>query len=577
MKKYNVLGVILARSGSKGIKKKNIKLINGHPLISYSIYAGIKSKYITKLIVSTDSNKISSIAKKYGAEVPFLRPKKLAGDNVPSKAALKYSVLKAENFYKKKFDYIVELPAVAPCRTNHDVDKALKKLFTNKYDSVISFTRVYDKHPLRMKVINKSGFATDYDKKNPEPENSRRQDYAPCYVRNGAIYSMKRSTIIKKYSRMGKKIKPYIMDELKSVNIDEITDFYTAEKIIESGWCQNNPSQIIKEKNKIRYEDSKKNKSILISYSAEFFAKHKKEILKKYNIIFSNIKNVNKIKKKYLHNIKAWLVPTNGLTKINRKNLKFFQNLKFLVSPATGTTHLDLPEIKKRKIQIIKLENLKETKNIFASSEFCLLLILATLRKIKGAINVVNKGGWRNQEKYLRSNEISKFNFGIFGYGRIGKNVYKHLNIMKAKVNIYDPYINIKKKKLGFKKINNLSTFLKKTDFLLISSNVKKNNYGFFNYSKLKLLKKNAIIVNISRGEIVNEKDLLRLLKEKHLSGYGADIVSREDKILNGKSRLINFAKKHDNVLISPHVAGLTHESEKKAIGIVVKKVLRVN
>ena len=82
MKKYNILGVILARYGSKGIKKKNIKIIGGHPLLAYSIYAGIKSKYITKLIVSTDSNSIAKIARSYGAEVPFLRPKVLSGDKV---------------------------------------------------------------------------------------------------------------------------------------------------------------------------------------------------------------------------------------------------------------------------------------------------------------------------------------------------------------------------------------------------------------------------------------------------------------------------------------------------------------
>ena len=99
MKKYNILGVILARYGSKGIKKKNIKIIGGHPLLAYSIYAGIKSKYITKLIVSTDSNSIAKIARSYGAEVPFLRPKVLSGDKVSSKAALKHAVLKAEQFF----------------------------------------------------------------------------------------------------------------------------------------------------------------------------------------------------------------------------------------------------------------------------------------------------------------------------------------------------------------------------------------------------------------------------------------------------------------------------------------------
>ena len=130
--KKKVLGVILARSGSKGIKEKNIKKLGGHPLISYSIYAGLNSKNISKLIVSTDSKKIAKIAKNYGAETPFLRSKVLAKDKVPSKDALRDAVLKAEQIYNTKFEYVIEIPAVAPLRTGKDIDKALNLLFTNK-------------------------------------------------------------------------------------------------------------------------------------------------------------------------------------------------------------------------------------------------------------------------------------------------------------------------------------------------------------------------------------------------------------------------------------------------------------
>ena len=100
-KNRKVLGVILARSGSKGIKNKNIKELCGHPLISYSIYAGLNSKLISKLIVSTDSKKIAKISESYGANVPFLRKKILSRDKVPSKDALKDAVLNAEKIYKQ--------------------------------------------------------------------------------------------------------------------------------------------------------------------------------------------------------------------------------------------------------------------------------------------------------------------------------------------------------------------------------------------------------------------------------------------------------------------------------------------
>ena len=100
-RKKNVLGIILARGGSKGIKFKNIKNLCGHPLLSYSIYAGLNSKFISNLIVSTDNQKIAKIAKSYGAEVPFIRKKNLAGDKVPSKIPLRDAVLKAEKIFNK--------------------------------------------------------------------------------------------------------------------------------------------------------------------------------------------------------------------------------------------------------------------------------------------------------------------------------------------------------------------------------------------------------------------------------------------------------------------------------------------
>jgi len=90
------------------------------------------------------------------------------------------------------------------------------------------------------------------------------------------------------------------------------------------------------------------------------------------------------------------------------------------------------------------------------------------------------------------------------------------------------------------------------------------------------MLKKNAVVVNISRGEIIIEKDIIKLLNEKHISSFGTDVLTNENKILNGKNILVQYAKKNDNVLISPHIAGLTYESETKAIKIVLNKMINL-
>ena len=107
-KNISILCFILARGGSKVIPGKNIFPINNHPLISYTITAGLGSKYIKDVIVSTDDKKISKEAKSYGAKVPFLRPKKLAKDKTLSVDALRFTVLEYEKFTRKKFDYVIE-------------------------------------------------------------------------------------------------------------------------------------------------------------------------------------------------------------------------------------------------------------------------------------------------------------------------------------------------------------------------------------------------------------------------------------------------------------------------------------
>ena len=573
-KNRKVLGVILARSGSKGIKNKNIKELCGHPLISYSIYAGLNSKLISKLIVSTDSKKIAKISESYGANVPFLRKKILSRDKVPSKDALKDAVLNAEKIYKQKFDYIIEIPAVAPLRTKIDIDKTLKILFSNKYDSVISFTRVFDKHPLRMKKINSKGLIDHYDSKKPENEISRRQDFSKCFIRNGAIYSMKRETIIIKNSRMGDKIKPYIMNEIKSVNIDQITDFYTCEKLIEKGLCQNFPSLIFNNSKNQKPTIIVKNKNFnffLAAYPKTIFDMSNKDLfLKNINEIHCDISQFNIINEKLKKKIIAILVPTDGLKKLNLKILNQFKNLRYIISPSTGLTHVDSNYTKENKIKTINLENIEDTKNIKASSEFCLLMVLASLRNYKESLEVVKSGNWRNFEKRIRSREINSLRFGFLGFGRIGNNVSKTLFNLGGKISYYDPYVNYKKK--YFRREKNLKKFFNNLDFLIISARLNKQTKFIINSSSIKFLKKGVKIINISRGELVDEKTILNNLRKKKIGSYYTDVVSNEEKILKNKNMLVQSSKNFTNISITPHVGGLTYESEVKAVNRILYK-----
>ncbi len=227
MRKYKILGVILARSGSKSIKNKNIAIINGHPLIAYTISSALKSKSFHDIVVSTDSKKIQKISKKFGADVPFLRPKKISGDKAKAVDALHHALVFCEKKNKIKYDYIVELMCTNPLKNSTDIKKVINLQIKSKADSVIAVLKLNDHHPIRIKkIVNKKirNFCLN------EVTETHRQDLKPnAYIRCGSIYSMRRDMLLKKIRYGTKNSLAYIMPSKRVVNIDEKEDLEYAE------------------------------------------------------------------------------------------------------------------------------------------------------------------------------------------------------------------------------------------------------------------------------------------------------------------------------------------------------------
>ena len=229
---YNILGITLARGGSKGVKNKNIKLLNKKPLIYYTINEALKSKLISNYIVSTDSKEIKKISEKYGANVPFLRPKELSTDTSSSSDALKHAVNFMEKMNKTKYDFIIEIMATNPLKNFKDIDSLITKLIKTKADSVIAMSKVTEYHPRRLKKIVDDKII-DIMK---EKKESRRQDLKPdIFIRAGSIYGIKREIIMKKGLRYGtKNSRPYILPNKRAINIDNENDFIVAENLIKN-------------------------------------------------------------------------------------------------------------------------------------------------------------------------------------------------------------------------------------------------------------------------------------------------------------------------------------------------------
>ena len=225
-KKPLILAVITARGESKGLPGKNIKILGGKPLIAYTIKIAQKSKYISNLIVSTDSVKIAQICRRYNVEVPFIQPSELATDKSGHLEVMQYAIAFMEKKLKIIFDYVVILQPTSPFRLPEDIDETLKLLIKTKADSAVSIVEVEAKeHPLKMKRL--SGHKVEPYHLS-EPEGIRRQDLPVVYKRSGAVYAMRRNLIMLKKSLFGKKVVGFIVPKERSVDIDTPFDWLKA-------------------------------------------------------------------------------------------------------------------------------------------------------------------------------------------------------------------------------------------------------------------------------------------------------------------------------------------------------------
>ena len=220
-----ILSIIPARGGSKGVPRKNIIDLNGKPLIAWTIEASLKSRYITKTVVSSDDNEILEISKNYGANI-LIRPDDLATDTSSSQSVVEHVIKELEKL-NEKYDYIILLQPTSPLRDEKDIDNAFEILFEKKATALIS-VKEYDNKILKTFVDNKNGFIEGV-RNNLYPF-MRRQDLPKVYMSNGAIYIVKVDEFLKNNSFWTKKTVKFVMDEIKSMDIDTQNDLNQIRK-----------------------------------------------------------------------------------------------------------------------------------------------------------------------------------------------------------------------------------------------------------------------------------------------------------------------------------------------------------
>ena len=231
IKGNSVLALIIARGGSEGLHRKNILPLVGKPLIAWSIETALKSKYVDRCIVSTDDKEIAATAEKYGADIPFMRPKELATAESTGNSVIKHAILHLQDL-NQLYKYTILLEPTSPLTETSDVDAALEKLIDNRKiaDAIVGCSKVEYAHPVYDARINKNGLVEPYIGK--IFKNYRRQDIEDLYYFDGSLYISDSNNFIENESFFHSKTLPYIVPRWKSFEIDSIVDFICVEAII---------------------------------------------------------------------------------------------------------------------------------------------------------------------------------------------------------------------------------------------------------------------------------------------------------------------------------------------------------
>ena len=262
--------------------------------------------------------------------------------------------------------------------------------------------------------------------------------------------------------------------------------------------------------------------------------------------------------KKIIHKFDAIFTnPNKTRVLLDEKLIKLAKKLKVICTASTGTNHIDISFAKKQKIKVISL---KEERNIISkissTAELAFSFTLLSIRNIFQANQSVNRGEW-DYSKHI-GRQLNSLTIGIIGFGRLGKFYSRYCKAFKCKLLVYDPYKKITQKNVT--QVNSIKNLLKKSDVISLHVHLNNNTKNLINKNNLRIMKKNVILINTSRSEIINELDLVKHLKNNKKMQYFTDVLS--DEINRKNNLIIKEAKKSVQIFITPHIGGMTKEAQ---------------
>jgi len=286
-------------------------------------------------------------------------------------------------------------------------------------------------------------------------------------------------------------------------------------------------------------------------------------LLTKGKVFLSEESTKDQVKELLLtHNIDTILCNPNQQTYKIDKELLEGTKVTLINTCSTGMNHIDVNYCNNSNITIYSLtKDMELINDLPSTSELAFGLMLSLLRNIPECNNHVSRYYWDYTQ--FMGRQVKDLTIGIIGYGRLGKMMYNFCKAFGANIKIYDPYINYN---------YSLEKMFKECDVISLHVHVTNETKYMINKSLLGLAKKDLYIINTSRGEIVNEIDIVNALSTKKLTGYGADVIENEFGDIT-KSPIIKAMNQGENIIITPHVGGMTIEGQTKAYTWAINKL----
>ena len=300
---------------------------------------------------------------------------------------------------------------------------------------------------------------------------------------------------------------------------------------------------------------------LLVTAPVHFLPAIKEEIIKESDCIFAYGTTKEEVIE-LVKNTEGWMCSPCPTYKIDKDILSFANKLRVIGTPSTGSNHIDGLYCQKREIIVTSLKDTDFVNTIYASSEYTFSLLLAVVRKIPYAFESAKQGCWREVEDQFRGIELNGKVLGIIGYGRIGSNVSRYANAMGMNVAAYDPYKTITD---SYVTQSNVDDVLGNADIILVCVHLDETTRNMVNNEWFEKMKDGVYFVNTSRGEIIDEGALLHNLQSGKIRAAGLDVISQEFTSDKKSHPIIRYAREHDNLIVTPHIAGSSYESEYKA------------